>query len=89
MAQRPHLWANAPWDALEGYQEFCTERGISMLEATFGWLLAQPGLASVIAGATSPEQITANAHAGDAWVPSADDLAAIDALFPLPADPAA
>jgi len=89
MAQRPHLWANAPWDALEAYQAFCAERGISMLEATFGWLLAQPGLSSVIAGATSPEQITGNARAGDAWVPSADDLAAIDALFPLPADPAA
>ena len=60
-----------------------------MLEATFGWLLAQPGLASVIAGATSPEQVAANARAGEAWTPTAEDLAAIDALFPLPADPAA
>ncbi|MGC5169398.1 aldo/keto reductase [Microbacterium sp. DT81.1] len=89
MAQRPHLWAEAPWDALEGYQAFCDERGISMLEATFGWLLAQPGLASVIAGATSPEQVAANARAGEGWRPSDEDLAAIDALFPLPADPAA
>src|SRR5918993_5425659 len=89
MAQRPHLWADAPWDALEAYQAFCDERGISMLEATFGWLLAQPGLASVIAGATSPEQITANARAGEAWTPTAEDLDVIDGLFPLPADPAA
>ena len=59
MAQRPHLWADAPWDALEAYQAFCDERDIRMLEATFGWLLAQPGLSSVIAGATSPEQIAA------------------------------
>jgi len=89
MRQRPHIYENAPWDALEGFQAFCDDRGISMLEATFGWLLAQPGLASVIAGATTPEQVRANAAAAVAWTPSSDDLAAIDALFPLPADPAA
>ncbi|MGN8027287.1 aldo/keto reductase [Microbacterium sp. 22242] len=88
MRTRSHLWQNAPWDALEAYRAFCDARGITMLEATFGWLLAQPGVASVIAGATSPAQIEANARAGEAWSPSAEDLAAIDALFPLPADPA-
>ena len=86
---RRHVWEQAPWDALEAYQRFCDERGITMLEATFGWLLARPSLASVIAGATSPEQVRANAAAATAWTPTADDLAAIDALFPLPADPAA
>ena len=58
-----------------------------MLQATFGWLLAQDPVSSVIAGATSPEQIEANAAAA-AWTPDGADLAAIDALFPLPADPA-
>ena len=75
--------------ALDAYRAFCDERGITMLEATFGWLLAQPGVASVIAGATSAAQIEANARAGGAWTPSADEIAAIDALLPLPADPAA
>ncbi|KRA22355.1 aldo/keto reductase [Microbacterium sp. Root61] len=89
MAQRPHLWRDAPWDALEEYQRFCDQRGITMLEATFGWLLAQEGLSSVIAGATTPEQIAANARAAAAWTPTADDLTIIDGLFPLPADPAA
>ncbi|KJL30907.1 aldo/keto reductase [Microbacterium azadirachtae] len=88
MRTRAYLWEDAPWDALDAYREFCEERGISMLEATFGWLLAQPGVASVIAGATSAEQIEANARAGAAWTPTAADVAAIDALFPLPADPA-
>jgi aryl-alcohol dehydrogenase-like predicted oxidoreductase len=60
-----------------------------MLEATFGWLLARPSLASVIAGATSPEQIRANAAAASAWAPTVADLAAIDDLFPLPDDPGA
>lgn len=89
MAARPHLWREAPWDALDAYRSFCDQRDISMLEATFGWLLAQEGLSSVIAGATSPEQVAANARAASAWTPSADDLATIDAIFPLPADPAA
>ncbi|HXR44678.1 MAG TPA: aldo/keto reductase [Pseudolysinimonas sp.] len=84
--QRPQVADEAPWDAIEAYADFCAARGISMLEATFGWLLAQPGLASVIAGATRPEQITANAAAGEGWRPDAAELAAIDALFPIAAE---
>ena len=82
MRQRPHLYENAPWDALEAYQSFCDERGISMVEATFGWFLAQPFVSSVIAGATSPEQVRANAAAATAWTPTAEDLRAIDSFFP-------
>jgi aryl-alcohol dehydrogenase-like predicted oxidoreductase len=89
MDTRKFIWADAPWDALEAYQAFCDERDITMLQATFGWLLAQPGVSSVIAGATTPEQIEANAAAADAWTPTTDDLAEIDRFFPLPEDPAA
>jgi aryl-alcohol dehydrogenase-like predicted oxidoreductase len=89
MMQRRHVWQDAPWDALEEFQTFCDERDITMLEATFGWLLSRPSLSSVIAGATSPEQVRSNAAAAGAWTPSPDDIAAIDALFPLPEDPAA
>ena len=89
MTQRPHLWRDAPWDALEEYQRFCDERGITMLAATFGWLLAQDPISSVIAGATSATQIVANAEAARSWSPTAQDLATIDAIFPLPPDPAA
>lgn len=89
MRQRQHVWQEAPWDALEAYRAFCHERGITMLDATFGWLLARPSLASVIAGATSPEQVRANAAAASAWSPTAEDLAAMDAFFPLPDDPGA
>jgi len=89
MRTRSHLWEHAPWDALDAYRVFCEERGITMLEATFGWLLAQPAVSSVIAGATTPEQIEANAKAGAARPLDSADVAAIDALFALPADPAA
>jgi aryl-alcohol dehydrogenase-like predicted oxidoreductase len=46
-----------------------------------GGLAAQPAVASVIAGATSPDQVKANVAAGR-WRPSADDLAALDAIAP-------
>ncbi|WP_138944673.1 aldo/keto reductase [Plantibacter sp. M259] len=82
MRQRKHLLDTAPWDAIEAYQAFCDERGISMLEATFGWLLAQDGLTSVIAGATTPEQIRANAAAGSSWSPTAEEAAWISDRFP-------
>ncbi|SEC05733.1 Predicted oxidoreductase [Paramicrobacterium humi] len=81
MRQRRHIIDDAPWDALEAYRAFCEERGISMLQATFGWLLAQPALASVIAGATSPEQVRQNADAATAWQPSADEVRAISEIF--------
>ncbi|KJQ53151.1 General stress protein 69 [Microbacterium sp. SA39] len=89
MSARRHVWDDAPWDALDGFRAFCDERGITMLEASFGWLLAHSVVSSVIAGATSVAQIEANAAAGDAWRPDAADLEAIDALFPLPEDPGA
>ena len=83
MAIRPHVHEEAPWDALEAYAAFCAERGLTMLEATFGWLLAQPALTSVIAGTTKPEQIAQNAAAG-ATVLTAEDVATISGLFAQP-----
>jgi aryl-alcohol dehydrogenase-like predicted oxidoreductase len=81
MRQRRHLLENAPWDVLDAYESFCRERGIPMLAATFGWTLARPQVPSVIAGATTPEQVRANAEAGAAWTPTAGDLAELDLLF--------
>ena len=51
-----------------------------MLQVAIGGLAAQPAVASVIAGATTPEQVRANAAAGT-WQPTDDDLAALDALL--------
>ncbi|PZM95409.1 MAG: aldo/keto reductase [Actinobacteria bacterium] len=71
--------AKAPWDAIEAIAAFAAERGRSMLDVAIGWLAAQPTVASVIAGATTPEQVRANAAAAS-WRPSAEDLAALDAI---------
>jgi aryl-alcohol dehydrogenase-like predicted oxidoreductase len=50
-----------------------------LLGVAIDGLLAQPAFASVIAGATKPEQVRANASAGE-WEPSAEDLAALNHL---------
>ncbi len=81
MAIRPQLLEGVDWDVMEAYQAFCTERGITMLAATFGWLLAQPGLTSVIAGVTKPEQIVQNADVTSNWKPTPDEVAEISAFF--------
>ncbi|WP_309713976.1 aldo/keto reductase [Pseudolysinimonas sp.] len=79
--QRPEVHERAPWDAIEAFEAFATARGIGILEATFGWFLARPALSSVIAGATKPEQIRANAAAGNGWRATPADLAEIDSFF--------
>jgi len=81
MMVRRHLLDDAPWDTIERYQQFCDDRGVTMLAATLAWLLAQPGLTSVIAGATKPDQIVQNAEAATSWRPTAEDVAYISALF--------
>ncbi len=58
---------------------FAAERGHSLLELAFAWLTAQPEVVSVIAGATSAEQVRTNAGA-TAWELTPDDLASLDSI---------
>lgn len=71
--------AGADWDRIEALQAFAGERGISMLELAIGGLAGHPAVISVIAGATKPDQVAANAAAGT-WTPTVDDLIALRAL---------
>jgi aryl-alcohol dehydrogenase-like predicted oxidoreductase len=64
---------------LDGLSAFVAERGHNMLELAFSWLLARPGVASVIAGATKPEQLDQNINAAN-WSLSADELAEVDRI---------
>ena len=81
-AIRPEALDRVDWDAMDRFQAFCEERGVSMLAATFGWFLAQPGVTSVIAGATKAAQVVQNAEAGGSWRPSAEEVATISEFFP-------
>lgn len=79
---RRHLVDEADWDQLEQFSRFAKERGLTEIEVAFSWLAAQPSVASVIAGATRPEQVRQNAAAAD-WVPGPADLAELDTIFPV------
>ncbi|SEQ67899.1 aldo/keto reductase [Arthrobacter sp. OV608] len=78
---RKNMVHDADWDQLGRFSSFAKERGLSEIQVAFSWLAAQPSVASVIAGATRPEQVQQNAEAAD-WMPSEEDLAELDSIFP-------
>lgn len=84
MHTRPEVLDRVPWDRMDEYESFCADRDLTMLEATYGWLLAQPGLTSVIAGATKPEQVVQNAACASVSLSDAD-VAEISRIFASPA----
>jgi aryl-alcohol dehydrogenase-like predicted oxidoreductase len=67
--------------AVAALDQLAGREGHTVLDLAFGWLLSRPAVASVIAGATRPEQIAANV-AGGGWRPGADVLAAVDTIAP-------
>jgi aryl-alcohol dehydrogenase-like predicted oxidoreductase len=81
LANRDALLAGAPWDRIEALRAFAGERGITMATVAIGWLAAQPAVGSVIAGATTIEQVQTNAIAGN-WHPTKRDLAILDEICP-------
>lgn len=81
LTDKPELLSERNFDRVEGLEKYAAERGISLLDVAIGGLAAQPAVASVIAGATRPEQVLANAAAGG-WQPDAADLAALDEVAP-------
>jgi aryl-alcohol dehydrogenase-like predicted oxidoreductase len=68
------------FERMEALQHYADERGLSLLQVAIGGLAARPAVASVIAGATRPEQVRANAEAGS-WTPTSEDLAALDEVL--------
>jgi aryl-alcohol dehydrogenase-like predicted oxidoreductase len=77
LADRYHHEANL--EKVERMLEFAQERGHSLLELAFSWLLSHQAVASVIAGATRPEQIEANAKAGE-WTLNTEELVRVDEI---------
>jgi aryl-alcohol dehydrogenase-like predicted oxidoreductase len=79
LATRTGPLENADFDRIEALEAYAAERGVGILDVALGGLAAQPAVASVIAGVTTPEQVVANARAGR-WDPTAADLAALDEI---------
>jgi aryl-alcohol dehydrogenase-like predicted oxidoreductase len=74
------LLTDRNFDIVEGIQKFAEERGKTPLDVAIGWLLAQGVVSSVIAGATKPEQVEANAAAGDFRI-SPEEMAEIETIL--------
>ena len=83
LASRQGYLTGDKLDRVEKLIAWAAERGRTVLEVAVGALAAQPGCASVIAGATSAEQVKANAAAAD-WIPTAADLADLNRVVPPP-----
>ena len=83
LAGRPDYITGDKLDRVEKLADWAQQHGVTLLDVAVGGLAAQPGCSSVIAGATSPEQVKANAAAAS-WVPSADELADLDRVAPGP-----
>jgi aryl-alcohol dehydrogenase-like predicted oxidoreductase len=77
----PKCFTDANLAVVERLIHYAESRGHSLLELANSWLAAQPAVASVIAGAKTPDQVKTNSAAVD-WKLTAADLAAIDALAP-------
>jgi len=79
LAGRPRELTDDVFDRLEALERFGQERGRSLLEVGIAGLAAKQAVGSVIAGATKPEQVRANAEAGE-WALSDEDLDALNEL---------
>ena len=73
LAKQPDRIAEADFDTIEALEKFAADRGVSMLQVAIGGLAAMPTVASVIAGATSVDQVRSNVEAGT-WEPTPEDL---------------
>ena len=67
------------FERIEAFEGFATERGHSLLDLAFGWLLSQPIVATVIASASTPEQVRANVAAAE-WRLSGEEMEGVAAL---------
>jgi aryl-alcohol dehydrogenase-like predicted oxidoreductase len=81
--RRETLLADATMDVVEELERFAEQQGRSLLQLAIAWLAAKAVVASVIAGATKPEQVVANVSAAD-WVLTDEDLEAVDRIAPPP-----
>ena len=74
------MFSDKNFDLLESLEAFASDRGHGVLELAFAWLLANPNVSSVIAGATRTDQVESNANASD-WAMTPEEKAEVDALL--------
>ncbi len=75
--------SEAAFDRIDALTAYAQSVGVTLLHVAIGGLAAQPAVGSVIAGATRPDQVRANAQAGG-WEPTPEDVSAIEEIVPGP-----
>jgi aryl-alcohol dehydrogenase-like predicted oxidoreductase len=80
LSGRDKIASEQQFELIAALERYAVQRGKSLLDVAIGALLARPAVSSVIAGATKPEQLRSNAAAAK-WMPSGDDLAALQDLL--------
>jgi aryl-alcohol dehydrogenase-like predicted oxidoreductase len=80
LSRKDEIATDAQWTVIEKLEAFAAERDVPLAEVAIGALLTQAPVASVICGATKPEQVSANAAASE-WKPSDEDVKALRALL--------
>jgi aryl-alcohol dehydrogenase-like predicted oxidoreductase len=85
LTDRERIATDEQYETIAALGRFAAERGISLVDVAIGALIARPVISSVIAGATSPDQVRTNAAAAR-WQPSDEDLAALARLLDRPAE---
>ncbi len=75
----PPMLTDDNFDVIERLTKWADSQGHLLVEVAFAWLAAQPTVPSVIAGASSPAQVTANAQAAQ-WVLTSEQVSELDAL---------
>jgi aryl-alcohol dehydrogenase-like predicted oxidoreductase len=88
LAARGEIATQQQFDVIHALERFAREHATTLLDVAIGSLLARPVVSSVIAGATRPEQVRANAAAAR-WTPSADEIAQVGELLGAPPSRAA
>jgi aryl-alcohol dehydrogenase-like predicted oxidoreductase len=81
LSSRDRAGSDKQFDVVEALEAFAEARGTGILDVAISGLAAQPAVASVIAGATKPEQVAANVKAIE-WQPGEADLAELDRIAP-------
>jgi aryl-alcohol dehydrogenase-like predicted oxidoreductase len=80
LADRAQIATNEQFDVVDALARFAAEHGVTMIDVAIGALLARRPVSTVIAGATKPEQVRANAAAAG-WVPSDADMSELEELL--------
>jgi aryl-alcohol dehydrogenase-like predicted oxidoreductase len=80
LSDREQIASDEQFDLLDALQAYADARGVSLVDVAIGALIARPVISTVIAGATKPEQVRANAAAAR-WLPSDEDVAELEELL--------